>query len=680
MTSRAFLFSAKAAFLAANAALSGMLCFEWGTRGRLFALAVALVAAACCKWRGLLPHLLAAFGAGMVFFGFQPYASPIPFLHFLTSLIALAVLVRSARPDLGGQAGTFRTCRPGAWPERQSLARRYGPLRLWLLGFVGVMAAGLPLLPMDLYAAALGELGLQGFVRLAGYAVAASPFYALTALVRLLLFALLAWELSRLPEEEGVRPLLLGMAASVPAAAVFGLGEFFLAKGKAYALNDRLTSLFLNPGWFGEYACVAFPFLLPLARRRGARALFALLAVTLAAMLLTMARAAWFVSGALTLVLAVSFAGGFDLYALNARRMIRGAALGAACAAVVALGAYWALSVSKLSLLNFPLAQMINERLERFAETPRPTVFKSGVLIGLESPAAGMGYETYAWRYPRLMAAPSSLLAREVSPEAEVFEATHNLFIQIFAGGGLLALAAWLLLAARAAQLAARRHRLRADALSLAALLSLGAFHLFGLFQEMIYVPAVWLAFFALLAFCLRAEDDCGGWTADFTAARAGRGVALAVLAALCVNLSNAGFSATAARLGLASYGSTGAHELDGFFGPEMQEGGPAMWSTGASSFALEGPGPWTLDAGAPHPDLAARPVVLSISAGGRELARAVFDEKRGRLAQLTIPPDAARPGQRVYVRVSRIFYPMMSGVKDSRPLAAWMRGPGITR
>lgn len=668
MTTPAFAsaFAAKAAFLALNAALSGMLCFEWGTRGRLFVLAVALLTAACARWRGLLPLLLAAFGAGMVFFGFQPYASPIPFLHYLASLCALAVVIEGRKI--------------AALNETLPLARRYGPLRLWLLGFVGVMAAGLPLLPLDLYAAALGELGLQGVARLAGYAVASSPFYALTALDRLLLFALLAWELSRLPEEEGVRPLLLGMAASVPAAAVFGLGEYFLARGKAYALNDRLTSLFLNPGWFGEYTCVAFPFLLPLARRRGAWILFGLLAVTLAAMLFTMARAAWFVSGVLTLALAASYAGGFDLYVLNARRMIRGAALGAACAAVVALGAYWALSASKLSLLNFPLAQMISERLERFAETPRPTVFKSGVLIGLESPVAGMGYETYAWHYPRLMAAPSSLLAREIPPEAEVFEATHNLFIQIFAGGGALALAAWLLLACRAAQLAARRHRLRADALSLAALLSLGAFHLFGLFQEMIYVPAVWLAFFAVLALCLRAEDECGGWVADFTAVRAGRGVALAVLTALILNLSNAGFAAMAQRLGLASFEATGALERDGFFGPEMQEGKAAMWSTGASSFVLEGLGPWRFEAGAPHPDIAARPVSLSMTAGGRELARVVFDEKRGRRATLTIPADEAKPGQRVFVSVSRIYYPMISGVKDSRPLAAWMRGPGVTR
>jgi O-antigen ligase len=627
----------------------------------MFVLAVPLACALCLWRRGMTRHLLAALGAGLMFFGFQSYSAQAQVLHYLVSVAAI-LLLTAAGPGLGTTS--------------------YGPLRLWLMGFVGIMLAGLPLLPLGEYAQALGELGPLGFARMAGYSVASSSFYALAALDRLALYALFAWELSRFRPAEGSHDapssLLRGVAASLPAALVFGLAEYFLARGKAYAMSDRLTSLFLNPGWFAEYVCVGLPFLLLFERRRGRWFFFAVLALSLAAMVFTMARAAWLLSALLAVSCVVAGLARFDLFSLDYRRMAKGAVLGGAAVAVLVLGVYGVLSATRISLLNFPLATMITQRLERFSETPRPTVFRSGVLVGLESPVSGMGYETYAWHYPALMAAAGSGLRQGVPADAEVFEATHNLFIQIFAGGGALGLAGWLLLAGRSAQLALRRHRRRADAMSLAVLLSLGAFHVFGLFQEMIYIPAVWLLFFAVAAWCLRQEDEIGGWIADFTQRRAARAVALAVLAALCVNLDNAGFAATSRRLGLESYPPEGARQLQGFSGPEAVDGRLAMWSCGASSLRLEGQGPWRFEVGLPHPDLPAKPVRVEFSRAGRVLAGAGFGPGTARTGVLTIGADQARPGDRVYLSVSRLYYPIVSGIKDHRALGAWVAGPGL--
>jgi len=659
-TARA-VFALKLLFLAVNAMFSGLLCWEMSGRAKMFVLAVPLACALCLWRRGMTSHLLAALGAGLMFFGFQSYSAQAQVLHYLVSVAALLLLAAA-----------------GPGPRTQS----YGPLRLWLVGFVGVMAAGLALLPLGEYAQALRELGPLGFARMAGYSVAASSFYALAALDRLALYALFAWELSLWrndrASEDGPSSLLRGVAASLPAALVFGLAEYFLARGKAYAMSDRLTSLFLNPGWFAEYVCVGLPFLLLFGRRRGRLFFFAVLALSLAAMVFTMARAAWLLSALLAVSCVVAGLARFDLFSLDYRRMAKGAVLGGAAVAVLGLGVYGALSATRISLLNFPLATMITERLERFSETPRPTVFKSGVLVGLESPVSGMGYETYAWHYPALMAAAGSGLAQGVSAEAEVFEATHNLFIQIFAGGGALGLAAWLLLAGRAAHLALRRHRRRADAMSLAVLLSLGAFHVFGLFQEMIYIPAVWLLFFAVAAWCLRQEDEIGGWIADFTQNRAARAVALAVLAALLINLDNAGFAATARQLKLDTYPPEGVRQLQGFSGPEVVDGRLVLWSSGASSFRLEGPGPWRFEVGITHPDLSVKPVRVSIQRAGRVLAEATFGSNATRTGVLTIGADEARPGERVYLSVSRLYYPIVSGIKDHRALGAWVAGPGL--
>jgi O-antigen ligase len=659
MTSSRAVFALKAAFLACNALLSGMLCWEMSGRGKLIVMALPVACAFCLLRREFIPHMLAAFGAVLVFFGFQSYSAHAQVLHYLVSIAVLLML---------------------AVNRSDNAPRAYGPLRLWLLGFVGIMLAGLPLLPLKEFLQAYLELGPLRFARMAAYSVAKSSFYSLAAMDRLVLYALFAWELSRSQKGEAPVHFAKGVAASLPAALGFGLAEYFLARGKAFAMSDRLTSLFLNPGWFAEYVCVGFPLLFLLGRKRGAWLLYALLAACLAAMVLTMARAAWLVSGILAVACVVAGVSGFDLFALNYRRMAKGAILGGAAVAVVALGVYGALSVTRISLLNFPLATMISQRLERFSETPRPTVFASGILIGMESPVSGMGYETYAWHYPHLMQASQSKLSGAISRDAEVFEATHNLFIQIFAGGGLLGLTAWILLAGRAAQLAFRRHRLRADAMSLAVLFSLAVFHGFGLFQEMIYIPAVWLLFFAVLAWCLRLEDSDGGWVPGLAGRRVGWAVGMCVVAALLLNLHNAGFSVTSARLGFASYPPPGAQDFQGLAGPEMVEGRMVLWSSGASSFLLQKEGPWNFEIGVTHPDLAALAVRVRLLTQGKVLSEAVLDGSTGRVATLTVPAGAAQAGERVFLSVSRLYYPLVSGVKDHRSLGVWIAGPGLTQ
>ncbi|MFP5240199.1 MAG: hypothetical protein ACLGQW_10245, partial [Acidobacteriota bacterium] len=206
----------------------------------------------------------------------------------------------------------------------------------------------------------------------------------------------------------------------------------------------------------------------------------------------------------------------------------------------------------------------------------------------------------------------------------------------------------------------------------------LGAFHLFGFFQEMIYIPAVWLLFFGVLAYCLRLEDEEGGWLAEFTARRCRSLAALAVCLALLANLFNAGQAATANRYGLGSYAQAGPVRLQGLSGPEMVEGRTVRWSCGASTWPLAGPGPWTYLVGTPHPDLAAYPVRVELLAGGRTVAQAVLDASTGRRATLTIPEGAAKEGDIVGVRVSRLYFPLQSGIKDHRALGVWIGGPGL--
>ncbi|GAB6039091.1 hypothetical protein JCM15519_36500 [Fundidesulfovibrio butyratiphilus] len=643
--------SAAAGAFALTAALpSGVALVDASPRGWILAACAPLLAALFVAVARARAHMLACFGAALPFFGYQSYSMPSQAASFLVAWLVLACLAVNARQ--ARQAGN-------------------GPARLLFAGFVAVLAAGVAFLPWSEFVRDLRVVGPVGFARMFAFSVADSPYYALSSLVRLPLFALLAWELSKQESDRTFKPLFDGVAAGLAAAVAFGLAEYFLARGKAFALNDRLSSLFLNPGWFAEYVCMAFPFLYGLGRGRMLAKMGLCLAgaACLVAMVLSMARAAWVVFACLGVASAVFWAARFDLFAVGRGRLVRGAAWGAGAVLVLTLGLYGVLAVSKVSLLNFPLATMIAQRVERFTESPRPQVFKSGLLIGAESPTFGLGYETYAWRYRRLMADPGSLLARGMDPKAEVFEATHNYFIQIFAGGGLVALALWLALAWRAYALEAACHRRRADALSLGVLVALTAFHAFGLFQEMTYVPTVWLLTFLLLAHALGLEDTLGGWASPKRAVWGVRGVAAVVLAALVWNLVAA--HRLDARPGRAA-------ELAGFSAPEVLEGLPARWSLGASRFTPRGQGPWVFTVGCPHPDMGKRPVTVELLDQDGPLASVRFDAHSGHVARLVVDADRARPGRPVWVRVSRLFCPAAAGIKDPRCLGAWIAGPGL--
>jgi len=55
-----------------------------------------------------------------------------------------------------------------------------------------------------------------------------------------------------------------------------------------------------------------------------------------------------------------------------------------------------------------------------------------------------------------------------------------------------------------------------------------------------------------------------------------------------------------------------------------------------------------------------------------------VFDARSGRRATVVVPRGAAKPGDRVYLTVSRVYCPLTAGVKDYRSLGVWIAGPGL--
>lgn len=514
-------------------------------------------------------------------FGWQAYVYPAVAFGLVLDAATLALVWRNAGRD-EGRGGTGLT----------------GAL---LCSLVCLALASLLLLPWDRLGAALALFGPTGFFAAMVFSPADAPAYGLAAGWRLAVMAVFARELAgcQLPRRFSV--LAQGLAGGLVTAIVFGLTEHF--RGDHYLLHYRFTSLFANPGWFAEYAAIAAPFLLlPLAGRglprRGYAA--ACLALCAAALTLTLARAGW-IAGSLT------FAFAARLYFRNGpmARFPRpyGHLPGLAVAGALVVGlSFWA-SGKELSAISRPINALLKERVGNFTDSPRPGLFRSGLLIAAERPLFGLGYESYARHYPVLLATPTAWLGRHGDPTAEVFETSHNLYIQLVSGLGLAGLGLWLALVGRAGWVLWRRARETAGLLDAAMLLSLAAFHIYAFFQEMFYVPPVLFLLFVPLSRAMAVDGAAGeGEPGSLPRQPQAWAVAAWVVAGLGLfsYAADAGLGRTGARLGLADWRG-GAVVYEGFYPPESVAGQTMRWSAGDGLILAE-PGDVELTLFAPQP------------------------------------------------------------------------------
>ena len=601
---------------------------------------VALTSAAMAfSSRALRPGLF-LLGFSLFLFGTQAYVYPAVVLGLAVDGAALALAWRNA-----GRDGPGTGC--------------CGAL---LAALAALALASTLLLPWGRFLVELRLFGPTAFFAAMAFSPADAPAYGLACAWRLAVFAVLARELARLDAPGALQGLCRGLAGGLLTAIVFGLYEHF--QGDHYLLHYRFTSLFANPGWFAEYAAIAAPYLLlPLSRRDLAgRALAAAsLALCGAALVLTLARAGW-IAGALT------FAAAAWLY-FRPGPLVRFSrpygplpTLAAAGALFVGMS-FWA-SGKELAAVSRPINALLAERVGNFTDSPRPGLFKAGLCIAAERPVFGMGFETYARHYPVLLATPGAWLNRHGDPGAEVFETSHNMYVQLVSGLGLAGLALWLALAGRAGWLLWRRARDFASLPDAAMLLSLAAFHVYAFFQEMFYVPAVWFLLFVPLGRAMALEGR---------SARPGRAARLLGLAAWVLAGAgaasyalDAGLAATAARLGLPDWRKPGQELVfEGFYPAEAgTDGRTFRWSAGAGALLVAPGGDGlTLTLAAPVPGEAA--VYSDAGLLGTLAVGAVPTTRR-----FPLPAGEGGRAKALYLLPGRTYLPQaVTGAPDPRRL-----------
>lgn len=591
---------------------------------------------------------LSLLGFSLFLFGTQSYVYPGVVFGLVVDAVTLALIWRNA----GAR-------RPGC-----------GPTGVLLPALAGLGLASTLLLPWSRFFTEIRLFGPTAFFAAMAFSPADAPAYSLAGAWRLAVFAVFARELARLDVPDRFAILARGLAGGLLTAIVFGLFEHF--QGDHYLLHYRFTSLFANPGWFAEYAAITLPYLLlPLGRRHGGGRLLAAAGLALcgAALVLTLARAGW-IAGALT------FAAAGWLYfrpgplARFSRPLGHLPTLAVAGALVVGLS-FWAAG-RELASVSRPINALLAARLDNFTDSPRPKLFRAGLLIAAERPVFGMGFTAYARYYPVLLATPGSWLHRYGDPRAEVFETPHNMYVQLLAGLGLSGLLVWLALAGRAGWVLWRRTRDFASLPDAVMLLSLAAFHVYALFQEMFYVPAVLFLLFVPLARAMALEGrDTPQDRGDRKRLALGLAAGGLVLAATVSAALDGGMGATAARLHLADWRAPDAGlAYEGFYPPEREPDGRTFrWSAGgAVVLAPPGRDAVTVSLAAPRPTEA-----LVFSRQG--LLDVVRLDGRPLLRRYVLP-DEGGAGKPLYILPRRTYLPQAdTGAPDPRRLGVSVGG-----
>jgi O-antigen ligase len=593
----------------------------------VFLAVAALVAILCLVRPGRLGPALLLFGASFFLYGFHSYRPQSQAFELATTALALVLVLRRWRGPVTPLPTGMRLVLPFC--------------TLYAL----VATFSLLLLPPSVLE---HRLFLEGrdFARALLTAFPKDPLYPIASVARLWLFLIFAVSLSLQTDARVLyRWLFRGLAWAVVLAVVLGLldfvGVFSLAR---YNLSHvfygaqyrRLQSTFGNPSWFACFAACALPFVLlewSEARRSLHVLLTAAFPLVAASLFLAAARAAWLALGVLLVALA-----GLRLAGRRLRRplfepgRLAWVALAASIAtfALLAAGAYWPDATARLRTGDGSPGRL--EGLSREVQirglglsSPRQVAATYALELAKQKPLLGLGYESFNMHLRAQLDLRGSGVARVVNtavasdPAETVFDDTHDTYLQVLTGTGLLGLALWLAVGGSAVGVVALALVRTPERATVAVALGMLVFHFYGLFQGMAYLPVTFFLFFAEAGYAMTLEP--GRLPESMTRLRRALLVALAllVLASLPGYSADRGYRSLKRALGTEAYLPDEAAEFEGFYRPETGPEGEFRWMARRGIVNFRKAAPFRLSFTCAHPDLEREPVVVSLRFDDRD-------------------------------------------------------------
>lgn len=684
-------------FFLAQALAFGYGLVEHQPNWKFFVLASFLIPFCLSCFPQYLNHSLFVFSTGLILFGCQPYTVHSQVFILLVAQLGLAFCLTELSPKLNSPVNPF--------------------LLKGLLLFVG--CAGLSILNLP-YQSLLDQLGLwggAGFLDRFLFAIPDTPEYVLGSFNRLLLF--IAWVFvlsSKYNPKQYYQAMGYGLMCGAMIATLTGLAEYFgWVALDAYAprvQRFRIQSFFGNPGWYAEFISLATPFILafffhPKRNRLITVALFSSLVLIEISILLTGSRTSWVVYPVILFVCWLVFYGVTQLSGggFRKRKLLKIIAY-----AVVSLPITLVISLLLISLFltkdrftsttnttNTTNASETSQDTKEQAQSKkdredakgqknllfnraqnianpaaRTAIWRDAIYLAGESPVFGLGFESYRFWTTELQGRSDSFYGRHGRLKM-IFDTAHNSYLQMLVSVGAVGLLLWLSLSFYGIFRLLHEFYYQNAFFNSSVALSITAFLMYGLTQNMVYIPMIWFLWFVLMGYSLTLHSN------TLAMERVGVWWLRSVGAALVVGLLVFGFSdhqlnlAKKYQITLVDQDKQGAM-FQGFYPPEVWASGQARWSGKAGEIRFtSGPGTvnFTLNSGDPHSSQS-RPVVVRLLLDGLEQPNHQFIAP-GKVA-LSIP--VLTTGEHLLeLNVSHTWQPTGIGSADSRHLGVGVAG-----
>ncbi len=676
--------SAIVAFLGLNIALRSYVLHCYDVPVFVVLCLAGVVTSLVWRFPGFLKVVCFVFGLSIPLFGFQSYTLQNQIFEYCIVVLA----------------GLFWLSRSG----RLKLLQGTGPVEWILASYIVLAFFSLLLLPYTQFVEILSLWEILDFSNLLFTATPENPLYSLAAVNRLFLFFLCIFLIKQIVFAEILyNRLFTGVALSVLAACLLGLGnQFGLYSLEWYrpqfvdllGAEQRLQSVFANPGWFAEYVVIGCPLLLFFgAGKGGLKSRFFLLSILFAfvgsSVLLTGSRASWivFVFVALCcsfwLLLTASGREGYPITWANFRRAsLRVGLVGVSVCLIVASLLLFVEKKGGDQHESLSRTEYLLERIRTLA-TPgeRAKLWQESILLVAESPVYGMGYEGYRWHQEVLDTIPDSRFSQG-RQTTNNWDTSHNFYLQLLASNGIAGLLIWSFLAVYVGLLFFLAGILKRNIKSFALLTALFAFHLYGLAQSMQYIASIWLLFFLLIGYASLTERRLDVPWLKWTGRVGTVAVVVAVLIGILVYNGNRKSHLLAERYDLSHYGSNRTDiQYKGFYPREnWGSDGFFRWTGKAAEIQfLQPSGTIQIDFACYAPRLEHTPITLSVILDGLLVDQYVFLKGEKVTRKYILPAQNDGSSVTMQLLVSRTWNPKREKINsDTRNLGIAVGEPAF--
>jgi O-antigen ligase len=536
--------------------------------------------------------------------------------------------------------------------------------------------------------------GIKGFSNALFTSTPDSYFYSFAALNRLLLFFVFIYLLSIQKKARCYyHVLFIGGLIGGVGAAILGIlnqcGVISLDWYQLWSFENRLQSIFGNPGWFAEYLCVVIPFILFgfFQKNKSWKIfLFFILIICEIAIILTGSRSSW-LTYPLVLIFCWLFFYFFQAYNKkgvrwkNRSKIFIKVLISIPITILISIfivlqviekprtPIYSSGDTPKKLRLDHDYQTIIIERIaNKRSFNIRKTLWIGGIALWTESPIFGMGYGSYGWHASIQRSIKKSKFY--ANRPYKFFDTPHNTFIQIVNSGGIIGFILWFSIIFYVVCILLINLKKERNLYNIPVILSIFSFFLFGFAQSMQYIAVIWFLIFLNIGYTMTLSTSVlSDKHKKFWKTWIGIGAVIVILGGVYYSL-NFESQNLAGKYGLASYTrDQSINQYQGFYRLERGVFGPFRWSGKRGVIKHIGGGVVELKFICLHPDVEKKPVILSVYLNKEKIGFITFTKKGEKYCEYYLS-NLKNDSLELLFEVSRTWNPKKHGVNmDTRNL-----------